>query len=574
MVNDSNIKFIACLFLVTFSFSTSVYTQPQLVQKDILASIEVSIDSDPIYADRPIVGLITITHLKSQPIDVRSFKIGSAHLEVAFVKDVHSSLNPNLILSIFHFTIEPKPVGLQLLPAISVNVGENTYRSVSASYTVIDIPSTTRADTVLQLQGYVEGSDRIYPGQHVKLVYRFLFKGEIQLTAEYLPMLDATNLSKLGSKVIREGTTQNINIQEISQEYVARTPGIYTFPSSYIRGYGSTINASGQEVPLDKELQADTPSVTLIVNPFPLLNQPTSFNGAVGDFSLNISIPQTSDIHVGDTIKLALSITGENGLDSVYLPNLECEPGFSGAFSLGDLSTIGIITGNVKNFSVELKPLFTSVVEIPSIEFSFYDPHSNNYKILRSETVPIKVVSQFENFVAANDENVDLNSIPAGMWEKVYMPEQVMDNHLSASNQTLNKSDLSEFNLKLASLLYLIPALGFLLLFQLQLKKSLQERIRNNQPSSSELFHEANQHELGSSEYYDKLEEALLVKLVELKEIASPSILPEKLSFNGKSGLVKNFLSEISQMRYSGDHGTREINTKLNEAVKKLYKML
>lgn len=563
MVIDFVKKLIGIILLFFF-----VVIPPTLHSQEAPVQINVSIDSDPVYAQSPISGLITITHSKNQKIDPTTFKLENKPLSVKYVKDVQTSLTQDLMLSIYRFDLPGQPKGLQLLPTISVNVGGSTIRSIPSTYEVIAIPTKAQPKKFLKLEAIIEGPNPLYPGQHVRLVYRFYFKGNIDLTKEFLPMLDVSGFRKLGSKEIQEGSQEGISIQEVSQEYAGRLPGVYTFPISYVEGYAYQEITSGNKVRLPPELRAESPANTLTVHPFPIENQPASFQGAVGNFQLRATLNQTADVHIGDTVKLALEVKGTEGLDTVTLPDLECQPGFSGRFLIKEISSVGILQGQTKRFTIELRPLFSSIKEIPSIELSFFDPKEKNYKTLRTPPIALNISPLTTSDLALSEDKA---VIPPSLWKQSTQPENVHRNDIQEI-MPLSFSDLFGFHLNGTILLSFISGGFFLLFFQIYYERTRQERRIEKTRTSQELFKEAIRISFGSPEFFNKLEDALFLRLVEIKEIASSKISPEWLSREGKSGLVRNFLLQIAEIRYSGKE--QPLDKALLKQAKQLYELL
>ena len=84
----------------------------------------------------PLAGTITITHGKEEKVDAQSFKIEGKPLQVSFVKDVKMSASGDSIVSIYEFELPAQDQGLYVLPAISVKIDNQVYRTVSSTYAV------------------------------------------------------------------------------------------------------------------------------------------------------------------------------------------------------------------------------------------------------------------------------------------------------------------------------------------------------------------------------------------------------------------------------------------------------
>lgn len=376
------------------------------------AQIDVSaeIQQDSAYQNQPLKGIITITHPKDLQINATSFLIGNEKLNSDFIKDVRIDPNDPTVLSIYHFQLPGKDKGLYALPQISVEIGGKTYRSIMSSYTVMPNPeaseetaaplsnqsttapaSPSKANAQLNLEAGVIGPPAIYPGQNVTVYYRYTFTGNIGLTTENVPLLDANGFVKIGEKEIKDYTKGDASIREISQVIQAVKPGKYTFGPSLIEGFAYKNDSFGHPLYASKKLSSEASTVELTVLPFPENSKPPSFNGAVGKFTFRTELLSSDAVDVGDSLNLGLIISRKGDVKDVPIPDLCCQPGFSGFFKQSDLPAKESIDGNTKTASVELRILTDKIKEIPPVEFSYFDPEIAKYIRLKSNPIPIKV---------------------------------------------------------------------------------------------------------------------------------------------------------------------------------------
>src|SRR5262249_46630630 len=99
-------------------------------------------------------------------------------------------------------------------------------------------------------------------------------------------------------------------------------------------------------------------------------------------------------LNVGDKVVLSIEIGGKGQLATVPLPELCCQPGFSGVFKLSDLPPKEQSKGpTTKQFVAELRLLSQSIKEIPPVEFAFFDPENKSYNTLHSKPIPIEIAA-------------------------------------------------------------------------------------------------------------------------------------------------------------------------------------
>lgn len=149
-----------------------------------------------------------------------------------------------------------------------------------------------------------------------------------------------------------------------------------------------------------RDFRLQSAPVTVKVKPLPAVGEPGSFTGTVGRFKMEIDAAPLK-VKQGNPIELSLTISGSGNLPSIS------EPAFSGDASVWKL--YGSKRADSRDLQRDprnpLLPLsnegsvtFTRMVvpievasEIPSFEFSFFDPDSAEYRTLRTDAIPIEV---------------------------------------------------------------------------------------------------------------------------------------------------------------------------------------
>ena len=502
-------------------------------------------------------GTITVTHDKSLKVDTDSFKIGKESLKVEFLKEIRISSESPLVITLYNFSITPTQSGLQNLPEISVLVGNKVYRSFTTTYKVDEqkatsTPSSGESSVVLKFENIVDGKTILYPGQRLRVGYRFIFNYSIDLTKEEVPLLDAKGFQKIGGKEAKDFTQDNLNYLEATQVIQAIEPGEYQFKPGLIQGRAYTLNRLGKKELADTENRSETDPLTITVLPFPENGKPTSFNGAVGDaFSFTTTLLTPGEMTVGDKITLLIKISGERDPATVPMPEVCCQPGYSGFFRLSDLPPTEETTDKTKTFKVEMRPLTALIKEIPALEFSYFNPEKESYISLRSDPIPIKV-----SLLSTNGEE----ELTAPINEK----QEILDEHPGEARYhseaieiegvvLLTSQDLENKTFGTWWTLLIIP-LGIGALFlQIHMRRFMLEKKRHIKlKQSQELFQEAFHQKPGTPPFFHLLQEAFLLRLVERGDIASTETPPEKIPDQGPAGEVRAFLHLIEEKRFGG----------------------
>ncbi|MBA3958107.1 MAG: BatD family protein [Parachlamydiaceae bacterium] len=573
--------FVVC-FMLCFSFSIVA------AEQDIRVSA--TVDEGKAAENAPVIGTITVTHPIKDAIDPASFTIAGKPLSVEQIKTV--PISSDLEVVIFQFQLPGQEKGLYVLPDIEVSIAGKKYHTVNTTYEVVTPQKASRSTPTrsaqpiqnqarhsiaqksvqnvpgkLLLKAEIVSLPPTYPGQRVKMIYRFYFTGNIELTAESLPLLDAKGLEKVGDKVIRDYQENEWAVQEISQEYQAAAPGTFNFPASSAEGY--TYNedpVSKKRSYIEPKLYSEVTAMSLTVTPFPAVGKPSDFQGAIGVFTFTTSLLTSPKTEVESKMQLALNIfSREAVLATIPAPNIRNQPGIQGLFRLGDLPPVGTIKDNTKQFVIDLYPLSTSVTEIPSIAFSFFDPLANRYDTVHSDPIPIQVlprtqkkleeVIQPQQKPIVPEQTVQQPTKPATSGTTDIKPSDTIVNPEAIEiigNEKLDETDTNSRFFGTWWVLWLIPV-GIILLFvQSKLRQYLlTQNATNKNKQSRVLFDEAMQEKEETSKFFEKLEHSLMLKLKEKELISSSGVTADALANHGIEAEVKNFLSSIEELRFA-----------------------
>lgn len=414
----------------------------------------------------------------------------------------------------------------------------------------------------LRLEAAIEGSHSLYPGQRTKLLYRYYFSGDIALSTEKLPLLDADGLIKIGEKEIHDSVHEGLNIREIVQEVEAIKPGLYTFGPSLIEGYAFKEDLLGKPIYTSEKLTSQAAAVELNVKPFPLQNQPASFNGAVGEFTFKTSLKTASEMIEGDELSLLLEISGNGNLKNISSPDLCCQPGYSGFFKLSDLPPAESVEGGTKKILVKMRAQTPLILSIPSIEFSYFDPETSNYSILTSEPISFSVkpfLSSTDKTQASENEGLEKQSVKDALFstfdEKEFQSPQVFSSEIEGI-MPLTSADL--YNLLFGSWwsLAIIPFGLFLLIYQRHLKEYLEWKKRENSTVTSQrLFLESFSEGKNKRCDFEKLKKSFKLALVEAGLLESLGAYPNHVNLLPDEEIfheVQHFLLTLDENRFSG----------------------
>ncbi len=135
-----------------------------------------------------------------------------------------------------------------------------------------------------------------------------------------------------------------------------------------------------------------TEPTQVTVLPLPAADQPPSFTGAIGDFALKVYTDREST-KAGEPIMLSVEISGKGNFDRINAPiipesndwrNYEPESNFQPRSE-------GNVLRGTKRFDYVMIPNKSGTLEIPGIEFAYFEPEAKHYTLLNAPPIQIKV---------------------------------------------------------------------------------------------------------------------------------------------------------------------------------------
>jgi hypothetical protein len=152
---------------------------------------------------------------------------------------------------------------------------------------------------------------------------------------------------------------------------------------------------------------AQSPSLTLDVQPVPQTGRPSDFAGAVGEFTVKAEVDKKSAKAYDDLVGLDVIIEGQGNTESLSPPKL---PEMSNFTVLGDpeQQVSGRKDGDdyisVKKFSYTLRPTQAGNQAIPPIELSYFDPKKKEFIEASSNAIPMEIAPGSRPVPATPDE--------------------------------------------------------------------------------------------------------------------------------------------------------------------------
>ncbi len=154
----------------------------------------------------------------------------------------------------------------------------------------------------------------------------------------------------------------------------------------------------------------------------PTENRPGSFSGAVGNFTMNVSVGPTN-VATGDPITVRVQISGRGALDGINFPvqsdwrDFKTYPATSEIEYSDQLGMQG-----TKTFEQIVSPESVDIQALPPFAFSFFDPETKTFRTLTHPPTPLTVrpggavvaptVAAAANQNSANEPAVQVDIVP------------------------------------------------------------------------------------------------------------------------------------------------------------------
>mgnify|MGYP001295144335 FL=1 len=272
----------------------------------------------------------------------------------------------------------------------------------------------------------------------------------------------------------------------------------------------------------------------IIVKDLPQQGKPNSFSGAVGKFEFDVILNKNS-LRATESFQAELKVKGNGNLKLFDLPDILVP----NSMELFEPEREELISTNLSGMSGSVSKFFTVIPRfqgnfpIEEVEFSYFDPETEKYKILKSPRLTIDV---YDGPVISNT-NINDNS------------------NIITSNDSFRfiktKGNLTEIKNDIffqSRFFYVIATTPFVLLLSLLLfttykknrKKSSNELIRIQERQINRMIDSAKESIGDKVSFYDKIEKAIMKSLIVKFSIRMESLSKEKIEQIGKEkGLIK-----------------------------------
>jgi len=137
----------------------------------------------------------------------------------------------------------------------------------------------------------------------------------------------------------------------------------------------------------EKRVKLVGPKQSLTILDLPEKGRPANFGGAIGTFSLLVSVKPTT-ARVGDPLTLKMVVTGTGNFDRVDPPVFPAGGGWKTYTPSSEFKDLGNGRGR-KKFEQAIVPTTSRLHEVPPVSFTYFNPEAGHYVTLKSDAIAL-----------------------------------------------------------------------------------------------------------------------------------------------------------------------------------------
>ena len=273
----------------------------------------------------------------------------------------------------------------------------------------------------------------------------------------------------------------------------------------------------------------------IIVKDLPKQGKPNSFSGAVGKFEFDVILNKNS-LRATESFQAELKVKGNGNLKLFDLPDILVP----NSMELFEPEREELISTNLSGMSGSVSKLFTVIPRfqgnfpIEEVEFSYFDPNTEKYKILKSPRLTIDVYDGpvISNTITNDNSNI-ITSNDSFRFIKLNGNLKEVKNDIFFQSQFFYVIVTSPFILLLSFLLFTT--------YKRNKKESSFELIRNEERKINKMIDSAKESIGDKVTFYDKIEKAIIKSIMVKFSIRMESLNKEKIQQIGQEkGLIKD----------------------------------
>jgi hypothetical protein len=409
---------LAVLLLLALAFPAGLFA----------ASFSISFDQNPVTVGDTVT--MTMTFDGGQPNSlpavpaVPGLKIDDAHSDSTAIEMVNGNVSRKIMHS---FVVTPTGPGDFVIPSMEANIAGQVCKSDPVTLKVTKPgtppPGMNAENPELAFMRLEVPKKTVYVGEvfHAELDL-YLREGIVDLRDLQMnpPQAEGFTIGKSTRPPTHQTRLGNFRyiVVPFAMTYTAAKVGKLSISSTEA---GMTLlfgpvdifrrPSRAQHVTLSNE------PVEIQSLPLPMENVPPGFSGAVGKYTMNLTVSPTN-VAMGDPITIKVDITGTGGIDGVRLPTQMGWDRFkvyppTAQFEANPNDPLG--TSGTMHFALTAVPESMDVNELPPFLFTYFDPDSKSYQTLSHPVVPLIVRPSAASLPAPNLSENSSSDNPGSM---------------------------------------------------------------------------------------------------------------------------------------------------------------
>ena len=328
----------------------------------------------------------------------------------------------------YTYFLTPKMKGKVTIGQAIVTIGGEIYKTTPVEIEVTN--SVKKPNDPNNVDNIVEGNIHLvaevskstpYLNEGITVIYKLYFRNPISVSD--VSELESPSYGDFWSHLIKIGRAE-INMRgsyngESYNEVIWRKAVLYPQKIGKLVLEPLTLNLSlsipsnrrdlfGRRIMTQTQKTITTGEKVIVVKDLPQNNKPKNFSGAVGQFDFDVILNKDL-LKASESFQAKIKVKGKGNLKLFNLPTINVpntlevyEPEHDEKVKI----TISGMQGTIED-NYTIVPQFQGKYPIPSIQFSYFDPKSKSYKILKSQDL---IVDVFEGPTAVNT-NRNLKSL-------------------------------------------------------------------------------------------------------------------------------------------------------------------
>jgi len=271
------------------------------------------------------------------------------------------------------------------------------------------------------------------------------------------------------------------------------------------------------------------------VKNLPTQGKPDSFSGAVGNFEFDVILNKNS-LRATESFQAELKVKGNGNLKLFDLPNILVP----NSMELFEPEREELISTNLSGMSGSVSKSFTVIPRfqgnfpIEEVEFSYFDPNTEKYKVVKSPRLTIDVYDgPVISSTITNDNSNIITSNDSFRFIKLKGNLREINNDVFFQSQFFYAIVTTPFILLLSFLLFTT--------YKRNKKESSSELVRIEERKINKMIISAKESIGDKVLFYDKIEKAIIKSLIVKFSIRMDSLNKEKIQQIGRDkGLSKD----------------------------------